>query len=90
MAHEVVQERDRLGRQVQLAPGQLDAAAGALQDEVAGHQARRRRQRLAHPAGATQDRADARGQLGRVEGLGQVVVGAVVTVPVDVKLLFST
>ena len=78
MAHEVVQECDRLRSQGELAAAELDTARGSIQDEVAGHEAGRGGQRLPGSPTATQDRADAGGELGGVKGLGQIVVGAVI------------
>ena len=46
MAHEVVQECDRLRSQGELAAAELDTARGSIQDEVAGHEAGRGGQRL--------------------------------------------
>ena len=64
--------RDRRACERVLAADRIHHEATARERE----RRRRDRDRVAAPAAAPQDRGDARGQLVRVEGLGQVVVGA--------------
>ena len=78
MAHEVVQEHRGLGSERHLAPRQGHPPRGPLQEQLTGHEPGGGGQRLGHATGAAQHRADPGGELSRVEGLGQVVVGTVV------------
>ena len=76
--HQVVQEPHRLGGQLEFPIGQEGAPGEAVEHQVAARDALGGRQGTRSAQGAAQHGADARHQLLGVEGLGQVVVGALV------------